>query len=153
MRHAIGHGLDRVIVAIPYTSIIEQTASEFRKILGNDAPLIEHHSAVPEPPESDDAAEELERRRRLASENWDAPLIVTTIAPVAGLGVMMNALAPGLNTMLFTSIDAVIETSVVLETPNVATSFGPLGTVAGVQLAAVFQSLLIGFRFQVALSA
>ena len=82
-----------------------------------------------------------------------APLTVSAIAPFAGLGVMVNALAPGLKTMLFTSIEAVIETSVLLETPKVAISFGPFGTVAGVQFAAVFQSPLVGLRFQVALPA
>ena len=65
----------------------------------------------------------------------------------------VNALAPGVNAMLFTSIDEAIETLTVLETPKVATSFGPFGTVAGVQFAAVFQSLLIGLELQVALPA
>src|ERR1051326_7365606 len=67
--------------------------------------------------------------------------------------VMINALAPGVNAMLFTSIDEGIETFTVLETPKVATSFGPFGTVAGVQFAAVFQSPLTGLLLQVALPA
>jgi hypothetical protein len=82
-----------------------------------------------------------------------ALLIVSTIAPFAGLGVMVNALALGLNTMLFTSTDAVIETSVLLEILKVAMSAGPLGTVAGVQLAGLLQLLSTGLAFQVALSA
>src|SRR5262249_47122441 len=81
-----------------------------------------------------------------------APLIVSAIVPLLAGRVIVNALAPGLKTMLFTSIDAVIETSVVLETPKVATSFGPFGTVAGVQLAGLLQSLSTGLAFQVALS-
>jgi len=44
-------------------------------------------------------------------------------------------------------------TLVILEAPNVAVSAAPLGTVVGVQLVAVFQSLLAGFKFQVALAA
>ncbi len=64
----------RIVYAIPYTSIIEQTADQFRKALaalGSEV-LIEHHSQA----ESDDKQETA--RSRLACENWDAPLIVTT---------------------------------------------------------------------------
>jgi CRISPR-associated endonuclease/helicase Cas3 len=71
MRHAIQHGKRRIIYAIPYTSIIEQTADIFRAILG-EANVVEHHSNA----ESDPAQET--SRSRLACENWDAPLIVTT---------------------------------------------------------------------------
>jgi CRISPR-associated endonuclease/helicase Cas3 len=71
LEHAVCHGKRRVIYAIPYTSIIEQTAGIFRGIFG-DADVIEHHSNV-------DAAPERETQRsRLACENWDAPLVVTT---------------------------------------------------------------------------
>lgn len=69
LEHAIRQGLHRVIYVIPYTSIIEQTAKEFRAVLGDDA-VVEHHSNL---------AEENDREaNRFASENWDAPLIVTT---------------------------------------------------------------------------
>ena len=71
LRHALRHGKRRVIYAIPYTSIIEQTADIFRSIFGDDN-VIEHHSNV----EVDDKHETA--RSRLACENWDAPLIVTT---------------------------------------------------------------------------
>lgn len=74
LRHSVKHGKRRVIYAIPYTSIIEQTANIFRdvfKALGDEV-LIEHHSQA-------DADEKTETARsRLACENWDAPLIVTT---------------------------------------------------------------------------
>jgi CRISPR-associated endonuclease/helicase Cas3 len=71
LRHAVLHGQRRVIYAIPYTSIIEQTAGIFRGIFG-DENVIEHHSNV----EVDETQETA--RLRLACENWDAPLIVTT---------------------------------------------------------------------------
>lgn len=69
LKHAIRHGMDRVIYVIPYTSIIEQTAAVFRDVLGEKA-VLEHHSNF-DPPTED-------RRSRLAAENWDAPVIVTT---------------------------------------------------------------------------
>lgn len=72
--HADKYKKRRIIYAIPYTSIIEQTADVFRKVfktLGDEV-LIEHHSQA-------DADEKTENARsRLACENWDAPLIVTT---------------------------------------------------------------------------
>lgn len=71
LNHAVRYGKRRVIYVIPYTSIIEQTADEFRKIFG-DA-VVEHHHNV----EIDEDGEGYSRQQ-LASENWDAPLIVTT---------------------------------------------------------------------------
>ena len=75
LHHAVTHGLDRVIYVIPYTSVIEQNADVFRKILG-DRNVVEHHSGV----QFDDGEETNENNlfQRLAAENWDAPVIVTT---------------------------------------------------------------------------
>ena len=69
LRHALKHGLDRIIYVIPYTSIIEQNAAVFREILGDRA-VLEHHCNF-------ESTEE-DMLSRLASENWDAPLVVTT---------------------------------------------------------------------------
>ena len=73
LEHAVAHGRQRVVYAIPYTSIIEQTADVFASIFGRDA-VVEHHSQADA---ADDSSTET-LRSRLACENWDAPLIVTT---------------------------------------------------------------------------
>jgi CRISPR-associated endonuclease/helicase Cas3 len=75
LNHAVIHGLRRIVVALPYTSIIEQTAREFREMLGADA-VLEHHSALDIPDHDDE--DEAWQRHRLATENWDTPVIVTT---------------------------------------------------------------------------
>lgn len=75
LNHAVKNGMKRVIYVIPYTSIIEQNALVFRDILGENN-VIEHHSGV----SYDDDAETGKENcfQRLATENWDAPVIVTT---------------------------------------------------------------------------
>jgi len=74
--HAVRHGMRRVIVALPFTSIIEQNARVYREAFGEDA-VVEHHSALDSAAaEAED--EDAERRRRLAAQSWDAPIIVTT---------------------------------------------------------------------------
>ena len=83
LRHAEHHGLRRVIAAIPYTSILEQNAKVYRKHLG-DAEVVEHHSALdPEGDQEDQERSEADQERtrklhELSTENWDAPVIVTT---------------------------------------------------------------------------
>lgn len=70
LEHARTHGKRRVIHVIPYTSIIEQTADIFRTIFGDT--IIEHHSNAESEPSRENGAS------RLACENWDAPIVVTT---------------------------------------------------------------------------
>lgn len=87
LEHALEYGKDRIIVAIPYTSIIEQTASVYK--YGTDDParirdgamlfgeqnVVEHHSNF----DTEKGGEtETNFRNKLACENWDAPVIVTT---------------------------------------------------------------------------
>jgi CRISPR-associated endonuclease/helicase Cas3 len=77
LEHALKHNFERIIYVIPYTSIIEQTAKEFKAIFGNEN-VMEHHSNFTPPAKDDEYRNELELRRLLATENWDAPIIVTT---------------------------------------------------------------------------
>ena len=80
MNHAVKYGKDRIIIAIPYTSIIVQTAAILRKIFGAEN-VLEHHSVF----DADTALksygedmDEMKLRQRLATENWDYPIVVTT---------------------------------------------------------------------------
>lgn len=74
LAHASSHKQQRIVYAIPYTSIIEQTAEVFRQVFASlgDGIVLEHHGNV----ETDDLREN--HRSRLACDNWDAPLVVTT---------------------------------------------------------------------------
>jgi CRISPR-associated endonuclease/helicase Cas3 len=69
--HALAYNKRRIIYVIPYTSIIEQTADQFRQIF--DDAVLEHHSNLDVADQNRETA-----RSRLACENWDAPVIVTT---------------------------------------------------------------------------
>ncbi|MDF9408147.1 CRISPR-associated helicase Cas3' [Pelotomaculum isophthalicicum JI] len=82
LKHAVKHDKDRIIYVIPYTSIIEQNAQVFREVLEDD-PLkdnvvLEHHSNFEYPEGIFDDWDEHEKVHRLASENWDMPVVVTT---------------------------------------------------------------------------
>ena len=74
IKHALKNDLKRIIIAIPYTSIITQTASVLRNIFG-DENVLEHHSNVNL---SDDEDSEIRKKLKLATENWDYPIVVTT---------------------------------------------------------------------------
>jgi CRISPR-associated endonuclease/helicase Cas3 len=80
LHHAAAHGMQRVIVAVPFTSITEQNAKVYRHLLdsprgGGEPPVVlEHHSSV----ELDDEGDDVGQWARLAAENWDAPFVVTT---------------------------------------------------------------------------
>jgi len=75
--HAIRHGLRRIIYVIPFTSIVEQNAAVFRQALGEfgEQAVLEHHSAFSDNRSKDRQARD---KLRLAMENWEAPIIVTT---------------------------------------------------------------------------
>lgn len=80
LAHAKAYGLRRVICVIPYLSIIEQNAEIFEAVLGGQW-VLQHHSLANIDPSRDEDDENLSPDRRyalLATENWDAPIIVTT---------------------------------------------------------------------------
>ncbi len=86
LEHAVIHQLKRIVLVVPFLTIIEQTARIYKKVF-QDFPahyVLEHHSlaglgsekAETDAEENQHAASE--RQRRLLSENWDAPIILTT---------------------------------------------------------------------------
>ncbi len=77
LRHAERHHLSRVIAVLPYTSIIEQNAEVYRAVLG-PGEVVEHHSNFDIERQIGKLGEEVSARHLLASENWDAPIVVTT---------------------------------------------------------------------------
>ncbi|MBB5435151.1 CRISPR-associated endonuclease/helicase Cas3 [Nocardiopsis composta] len=77
LNHARLHGLDRVIVAVPFMSVTGQNAKDYRGLLevpGEKAVVLEHHSGI----DLDAQAAAGNPWAKLASENWDAPFVVTT---------------------------------------------------------------------------
>ena len=87
LRHGIKHGLRRIVVAVPFTTITQQTAHVYRDIFEAGYPdagrvVLEHHSAATEGVGmaigDDDRFDADAVWRRTASENWDAPIVVTT---------------------------------------------------------------------------
>ena len=73
LAHAKRYDMNRVIIAIPFTSIVEQTAAVLKGIFGPDA-VLEHHSGY----DFSDLDDEAGYAQRLATQNWDAPIVVTT---------------------------------------------------------------------------
>lgn len=81
LRHALKHDHRRVIVAVPFISITEQTAEVYRSIFEDDAEhpvVLEHHSGAWSEGAEGDEFDPSQEWRRLAAENWDAPIVVTT---------------------------------------------------------------------------
>lgn len=75
LHHALTHGKRRIIYVVPFTSIIEQNAAVFRELLASlgENTIIEHHSNLSLEQENAQTISS-----RLATENWDAPIIITT---------------------------------------------------------------------------
>lgn len=81
LAHAQAHGLRRVVYGVPFTTIIDQTAQVFRDVLEqgeDDFKVLEHHSNLePRVPQST-GEEDKQTLSEMSTENWDAPVIVTT---------------------------------------------------------------------------
>lgn len=78
LHHASHHQKKRIIYVVPFTTIIEQNAQVARAVL-NTEEIVEHHSNVIQ---LDDASEDemsLQAKLNLAKDNWDAPIIFTTM--------------------------------------------------------------------------
>ncbi|WP_204723348.1 CRISPR-associated endonuclease Cas3'' [Fastidiosibacter lacustris] len=75
--HALAHNMRRVIYVIPFTSIIEQNAKVFREVFGDlgESAVLEHHSNFNDRTITN---EETQDKLKLAMENWDMSVIVTT---------------------------------------------------------------------------
>lgn len=77
LRHALLHAQRRIIYVIPYTSIIEQTQAVFEEIFGPEN-VVAHYANVTYRTDENGDLSDRDNRRYLASENWDAPIILTT---------------------------------------------------------------------------
>ncbi|TCW62117.1 CRISPR-associated helicase Cas3' [Treponema sp. J25] len=81
LHHAAEHGLKRVIYVIPFTTIIEQNAGVFKDIFGEEN-VLEHHSHFDweskRKDNPDDRTNSVLTKLKLATENWDIPIVVTT---------------------------------------------------------------------------
>lgn len=82
LEHAKKHGLKRIVLAVPFLTVIEQTARIYRTVFkaSQDNFVLEHHSLAGLGAEAEqrDAEGANERQRRLLAENWDAPIVLTT---------------------------------------------------------------------------
>ncbi len=77
LEHAKQNALNRIIIVLPYINIIDQTAQILKDLFGDEL-VLEHHSSYNETNEDDEKLSEIQKRKRLACENWDYPIIVTT---------------------------------------------------------------------------
>ncbi|WP_207695819.1 CRISPR-associated helicase cas3 [Enterococcus sp. DIV0212c] len=88
LNHAIKHRKERIIYVVPFTTIIEQNAATVRDILKDEINILEHHSNVftdqeeskkGDSEESEAEKEALEQKQALMKDNWESPVIFTTM--------------------------------------------------------------------------
>ncbi|WP_110931981.1 CRISPR-associated helicase Cas3' [Paenibacillus bouchesdurhonensis] len=83
LKHAKLYHKKHIIYVVPYTTIIEQNAEEVRKLLKDDMHILEHHSNVIDDADEDDELWDgimnAKQKLKLAKDNWDAPIIFTTM--------------------------------------------------------------------------
>lgn len=78
LHHAVQHGMRRIIYAVPFLTITEQTTAVLRSAFGSDLPVVEHHSNAYFSGRDEGTWDPFEQWSRLTAENWSAPIIVTT---------------------------------------------------------------------------
>lgn len=83
LQHIVHHkklGLRRIVVALPFLSILDQTVKTYREALGKYAAnLLEHHSLAAWRKSGEEDGESDERKIADAlSQDWEAPIIITT---------------------------------------------------------------------------
>lgn len=74
VNHAKKHNMDRIIVVAPFTTIIDQNAEIAKAVLTRNSKeriVIEHHYNIEQ--------EKQTWKEKLLTENWDAPVIYTTL--------------------------------------------------------------------------
>lgn len=80
LKHAEQHGLRHIVTAVPYLTITDQTAAIVHDIFPDERLVLEHHSAAGASEDDDEGSENpREQWRRLAAQNWDAPIVITTM--------------------------------------------------------------------------
>lgn len=82
LRHAKLYNKNRIIYVVPFTTIIEQNAKVVRQILKDDSNILEHHSNIIEDTnddENEDGIINMQKKLKLAKDNWDSPIIFTTM--------------------------------------------------------------------------
>lgn len=77
LERAIKENKKRIVYVIPFQSIIDQTVSEFESIFGNSVEILRHQSSFSYE-DDEDLSEDYRKLAKKATENWDAPFIVTT---------------------------------------------------------------------------
>jgi CRISPR-associated endonuclease/helicase Cas3 len=72
--HAQEHSFDRIIYAVPRAMLTQEVAREYKKLLGEES-VLEHHTTLAE----NKTTYEQWGLLRLTSQNWNYPIIVTTV--------------------------------------------------------------------------
>ena len=71
LQHAKKFNKDRIFYIIPFTTIIDQTAAEFKAIFQRDDIILEHHSNI--------VVDNAQEGYTLLTERWDSPIVITTM--------------------------------------------------------------------------
>lgn len=81
LKHACLYDKKRIIYVVPYTTILEQNAEAVRNIIGKNEIVLEHHANVVDNNDSDEDYYDhpVHKKMQLARENWDYPIIFTTV--------------------------------------------------------------------------